>query len=346
MRKLISEQGTIEKQYAIFAGKWRRYHGLGTFRHLGDIKTIVKNIRDIFLLFIGFWQSFFILLSWRPAVVFVKGGYVGLPVGLAAALLRVPIVTHDSDSIPGLTNRILSRFTKLMAVGLPVEFYEHYYPKSKTRFTGTPIRPEFLNMNSQTKITAREQLDVKENDKVVAIIGGSLGAIRLNEAVLDNLSKFLSDPSLHLLWVVGNRQYNELQKRVENLGADRYRLHIYPFTLELDRLVAAADVVVSRAGATSIAELAAAKKPTILVPNPYLAGGHQLVNAESLTSAEAALVITEDQLLANPLVLSEEIFMLLDDQSLKNKLAYNIHSLTISNAATRIVTVIHEAVNK
>ena len=125
MRKLISEQGTIEKQYAIFAGKWRRYHGLGTFRHLGDIKTIVKNIRDIFLLFIGFWQSFFILLSWRPAVVFVKGGYVGLPVGLAAALLRVPIVTHDSDSIPGLTNRILSRFTKLMAVGLPVEFYEH-----------------------------------------------------------------------------------------------------------------------------------------------------------------------------------------------------------------------------
>ena len=143
MGRMIKEQASIEKQYAILAGKWRRYHGLSPLGHLADVRTVVKNIRDFFYLLAGYWQSFFIVLFWRPDVVFVKGGYVGLPVGLAAAILKVPVVTHDSDSLPGLTNRLLARFAKLMAVGWPDNFYSQYYPADKTRFTGVPVREDF-----------------------------------------------------------------------------------------------------------------------------------------------------------------------------------------------------------
>jgi UDP-N-acetylglucosamine--N-acetylmuramyl-(pentapeptide) pyrophosphoryl-undecaprenol N-acetylglucosamine transferase len=344
MRKLIKEQGSVDKEYAIFAGKWRRYHGVGVLSHLKDVKTVLKNIRDVFLFCFGLLQSFFILIFWRPDVVFVKGGYVGLPVGLASALLRVPIVTHDSDSIPGLTNRILSRYARLQAVGLPVDLYSDYYLMSKLRFTGVPIKPDFFNLDAQAELNAEDRFGINKGSKVVAFIGGSLGAVRLNEAILLNLRDLLRDQSIYVLWVTGAHQHEDIIKRIADYGLDKNRLKIFAFTDQIHNILAAADVVVSRAGATSIAELAAAAKPTILVPNPYLTGGHQLKNARSLADSGTVLVVTEKQLSDKPTILSEQIFNLFTNNLLRQKLSRNFYSLAVPDATKRIVDTLDEAV--
>jgi len=345
MRKLISEQGSVDKQYAIFAGKWRRYHGLGIFSHLIDIKTMLKNIRDAFLFGIGIIQSFFILILWRPDVVFVKGGYVGLPVGLVAAFLRIPIVTHDSDSVPGLTNRILSRYAKLQAVGLPIDLYSKFYDKSKLRFTGVPVQQQFYNIDEQTIIAAKKYFGFKTESKIVSIVGGSLGAVRLNESVFSNLKKLLDNESINILWVTGAYQYEKLKVLVDKLGIDHNRLKMFAFSSNMLQIIAASDIVISRAGATSIAELAAAAKPTILVPNPYLTGGHQTKNAQSLFESQAVYLITEHELSAKPEILRDQIFELLADSDQCKRISQNLSNLTVPDATDKIVSTIEEAIN-
>ncbi len=140
MNQLVADNAYVEQCYKIFAGKWRRYNGIGFWQHAKDVKTFAKNLRDIIYLKVGFIQSLAIMIFWRPNIVFVKGGYVGLPVGLAAAILRIKIVTHDSDVVPGLTNRVLARFAKAIAVGMPLEVYKNFYSVQKTHFTGVPIQ--------------------------------------------------------------------------------------------------------------------------------------------------------------------------------------------------------------
>lgn len=342
MTDLARNSETIDKQYSIFAGKWRRYHGIGTLNHISDIKTVLKNIRDMFLVILGFVQSFFILVFWRPDVVFVKGGFVGLPVGTAAALLCIPIVTHDSDCVPGLTNRILSKFSKLNAVGLPIENYKKVYSLAKLRYTGIPIDSKFYVNSSFSAQESKKRLGIKADTKAVMFIGGSLGAIRMNEAILKIINKLLSDKSMFVLWVTGSRQHEEIKDRLSKMNINTTGMQVVAFSNDIPTLINASDIVVSRAGATAIAELAAAKKPVILVPNPILAGGHQVKNAQSIQAREAALVVSEQQLKNDSNVLLDEINKLLTDVKLASVLKNNLSSIVVPNAAGRIVDVLDE----
>ena len=346
MSKMVKDQDTIDKGYSIFAGKWRRYHTVSLISHLGDIKTVLKNIRDAFLMLLGLLQSLFILIFWRPNVVFVKGGYVGLPVGLAAALLRIPIVTHDSDAIPGLTNRVVAKFAKFNAVGMPAEVYDKYYPKSKLRYTGVPIDPAYENIDDKARLTAKDHFGIDKESTVVAFMGGSLGAVRLNEVIIKILPELLGQKSVFVIWVTGVRQYEELTERVSVLAMDKSSLHMVDFSNEMPKIIAASDVVISRAGATVIAELAAAKKPTILVPNPILAGGHQLKNARALADLAAVEVASEQQIQANPSFLLEQINNLLSDDKLRARLGANLNQVAVSNSAAKIISVLDEATSK
>lgn len=146
---------------------------------------------------LGFIQSVWLLLWWRPRVVFAKGGFVCLPVGLAAALLRIPLVTHDSDTVPGLTNRILAKYARYMAVAMPEHYYS--YPKERIRYTGLPIRGDFASVSPADVRTARAQLGIPESAFVVAVFGGSLGAVRLNNAVTGVAEAFLQQSQQHWL---------------------------------------------------------------------------------------------------------------------------------------------------
>lgn len=341
MRKLFDANKNIEKHYSIFAGKWRRYHGLSTLGHLSDIKTILKNIRDAFLFAIGLLQSLFILIIWRPDIVFVKGGFVGLPVGLAAAVLRIPIVTHDSDSVPGLTNRILSRFAKRLCVALPVNYYAQYYPKAKMRYCGIPIRNEFYTIGKKDILKYKDEFKLSKDIKIISIIGGSLGAIRLNEAVLAGIDNLLKK-GIYVFWITGKRQHETIKKRLSQNGEYQTMFKLFAFADDLYKVLAVSDLVVSRAGATSIAELAMLSKAVILVPNPYLVGGHQTKNAMSLLRDEAADVITEQQLHDHPESLNQHIYKLLNNSSDSDKLANNLHKLAVKDASKRIAGVIQE----
>lgn len=339
MRDLFKNNQDIDKQYSILAGKWRRYHGLSAVRHISDIKTMLKNIRDAFYFAIGIAQSIFILLFWRPNVVFVKGGFVGLPVGLAAAILRVPIVTHDSDSVPGLTNRILSRFAKQLCVGLPIKYYSQYYPKAKLRYTGVPIRGDYFNIKPNEVIDFKNKFEIPKNAKILSVIGGSLGAIRLNDAILANIEGVISD-DCYVLWITGKRQYETIKASLNNNQAKYIRL--FSFADNVHIILAVSDLVISRAGATSIAELAALSKAVILVPNPYLVGGHQTKNAQALFSDQAIDLLTESQLLDDPNVLNGHIKDLLINTNRAKSLATNLHRLAVNDASLRIVKVIKE----
>jgi UDP-N-acetylglucosamine--N-acetylmuramyl-(pentapeptide) pyrophosphoryl-undecaprenol N-acetylglucosamine transferase len=343
MRSLTQEASAINHCYRILAGKWRRYHGVGWVDHLLDFKTLLKNLRDGLFFGIGLMQSFGILLFWHPKVVFVKGGYVGLPVGLAAVLLRIPIVTHDSDAVPGLTNKLLSRFAKALAVGLPPEAYRNYYPMSKLHFTGVPIRPEFFLKLDEQANALKESLGFDNQNIVITILGGSLGAIRLNEAVFSSLKELLADPQRRLIWVTGSRQYEDIKQRLKSLPAFSKRLQIMDFVTEMPKFMAASDVLISRAGATTIAELAALAKPIILVPNQFLTNGHQLKNAALLEAEQAAIVIQEPALAQHPQLLAEAVDKILGDNKLAALLGQNLHKLAVTDATARIVDVIEGA---
>lgn len=342
--KLALDSPNIDSVYKISAGKFRRYHGFKKSFYIKNPGVMIKNFRDSLYFLFGTVQSLCILAFYRPNVVFVKGGFVGLPVGLAAAFLRIPIVTHDSDTIPGLTNRILSRFAKFMAVAMPPEHYK--YPKKQMRYTGLPVRPEFIPVTKDVMQEARTLLSIPREALIVTVIGGSLGAMRLNNAIIDIAPSLLaSNRNIWLLHVTGSKQYEEIKAFYKSLPKEEYlRTKCWPFLDDVHQLTAAATIVVSRAG-SSIHELSVQQKCVILVPNPVLTGGHQTINAKLLKKHNAAVVVSENQLLAtDDEQLSSEIRRLLSSSKERHQFAEALSNLAVPEASIKIVDVIYEAV--
>ena len=179
-QELLHDNGPISRIKRVSAGKWRRYHGVKA--HQVRIAERLKNVRDFFMVIVGFFESLVFLVTHRPKVVFSKGGFVALPVGVAAAVLRIPIVTHDSDSVPGLTNRVLSRWAVACAVGMPVELYN--YPTHKLHYTGVPLNKAFESLSPRDEQEVREKYGFDTSTPIVLITGGSLGSPIINDAMV------------------------------------------------------------------------------------------------------------------------------------------------------------------
>ncbi len=191
----------------IAAGKFRRYHHLNFWQHLFWPSLVFRNIGDAFLVGLGFIQSFFKLLFWRPDVVFTKGGYVCLPVGLAAALLRIPLVIHDSDAHPGLTNRVLARFATSIGTGAPLEYYA--YPRHKAEYVGIPVASEFKPFSAPAQRAAKIEWGITPAQPLLVVTGGGLGARRLNRVVAESLKSLQRFTSVVL--VAGAGEYDTLR---------------------------------------------------------------------------------------------------------------------------------------
>jgi len=310
----------------IAAGKFRRYHHLTVFQQLTWPSLVAQNFGDAFKVGVGFLQSFFKLLVWRPDVVFTKGGYVCLPVGFAAHLLKIPLVIHDSDAHPGLTNRVLSKWATAIGTGAPLEYYP--YPKAKTQYVGIPIASDFHPYTTDEQAAAKQEWGIAPTHPLVVVTGGGLGAARINEVVAETLHQLQQFTSVVL--VAGAGQYDDLRAL---LPADSDRFQLYPFVTNMHSLLTAADVVVTRAGATTILELAALQKPTILIPNGKLTGGHQLKNAAVYAEAGAVTVLDEELLDANKLLLAKEIKTLLDEPTQTADMAARFHAFSKPEAA-------------
>jgi len=322
----------------ILAGKYRRYNHVSIIRQLLWPSVVILNIRDSFLVGLGFLQSLIKLVIWRPDVVFTKGGFVCLPVGIAARILRIPLVIHDSDANPGLTNRVLGKWATLIATGAPLEFYS--YPARKSRYVGIPISSDFHEFSDEEMKNAKKQWGISTAYPLIVVTGGGLGAGRINNVVTVMLDELLCLGSVVL--VSGTGQYDELRS-ITPPNSDRFQLHSF-ISNDMASLLGAADVVVTRAGATTILELAALAKPTILVPNGKLTGGHQLKNAAVYLKKGAVVVVDDNKMLDNPQILVSAVSDVLSNPERAHKMAQAFASFVRPNAARDVADMIISAI--
>jgi len=329
--------GAIVRVDIIASGKWRRYANLNFFHKYFSFyhitHTHIPNFIDLIKITFAIFQSFIKLIAWRPDVIFLKGGFVCLPVGLAAHVLRIPTVIHDSDTTPGLTNRILARYATAIAVGSPIENYPQY-PKKITKFVGVPIRDGIREFSATEQRTAKEKLGFGTNKELVLVVGGGLGAVSTNEVVV-KIATLITKNNAQILLVAGKGNAAKLEKHnSENMKIVEFLTDDYLTAL------AAGDIVVTRAGATTMAELAAAHKAVIIIPNSHLAGDHQTKNALAYEKADAAIVVKQDLVKENPEILEKAILKLLANRELRQKLSRNLAKFARPNAINDIVDMI------
>jgi UDP-N-acetylglucosamine--N-acetylmuramyl-(pentapeptide) pyrophosphoryl-undecaprenol N-acetylglucosamine transferase len=340
LANIPKQHDAIDHVYAVRAGKFRRYHGAG-LRQLLDIQTDAKNIRDLWWIGIGFIQSYFLLRKLRPDCIFMKGGYVGAPIGLAAALLHIPYITHDSDAIPGLANRIVAKWAQLHAVALPKETYP--YPQAKTVTVGVPVQADFKPVTPALQRQYKQEIDVDTSHELLFITGGGQGSVRLNDVVVKMMPALLKQfPDLEVVHVAGQLQEQPVREMYEKVvnAADRKRVAVKGFISGLYRYSGAADVIVTRAGATTLAEFAVQHKACVIVPNPFLTGGHQLKNAQVLADRHAAICVPEQQSDIDPKSLGAAVTGLLADKNERDELGKQLGTLAHPGAAKELAMVL------
>jgi UDP-N-acetylglucosamine--N-acetylmuramyl-(pentapeptide) pyrophosphoryl-undecaprenol N-acetylglucosamine transferase len=332
----------IDHVYTVRAGKFRRYHGEGWKQFL-DVETLLKNLRDAFYVVVGLWQSFVLLGKIKPDVVFVKGGFVGVPVGLAAMLRRIPYITHDSDALPGLANRIVAPWAKLHTVAMPKEVYN--YPAHNTITVGVPIMADFKVLTPAELQEYRHQLKLDEAGRVLLVTGGGLGAQRLNDAVATCLPELLIRyKDLYVVHIAGRNLEADVRQRYkqELSPADQRRVVVKGFVSNMYQYSGAADVIVTRASGTAMAEFATQAKPTIVVPNPVLAGGHQLKNAKVLADRKAVRMVSETTLKDDHRALMPALTDLFDNPVKAAALGKKLETLAQPHAAHLLAVLLLE----
>jgi len=249
-----------------------------------------RNILVFIKIFFGWMTSIKIFLLDRPDVVIAMGGYLSLPPAMAANLLRIPVVLHEQNVIPGLANKLLGKMAKRIA--LSFEKSASTFPPTKITVTGNPVREEFRQMPSQQEALSFYNLDTHK--KTILVFGGSLGAHFINFGVAESLSFLKSYATqFQFLHFTGMKDETAIKDVYSQLSFNHY---VSSYCHEMEKAYAAADLVVCRAGATTIAELLAVRKPALLIPYPYATAGHQRANANVLADMKAAEVYEEKEL--------------------------------------------------
>jgi UDP-N-acetylglucosamine--N-acetylmuramyl-(pentapeptide) pyrophosphoryl-undecaprenol N-acetylglucosamine transferase len=336
----------IDSAYTVRAGKFRRYHGEG-IKQIFDVATLYKNLRDAIWVVVGIWQSFWLLGKVRPDVIFIKGGFVGVPVGLSAALRGIPYVTHDSDALPGLANRIIAPWARLHAVALPKEVYD--YPENKTITVGVPISHNYHPVRQEETKRIKDRLRLNKAAQVLLITGGGNGAQTLNRAVIGCASELMARyPKLQIVHISGRALETETrQSYKQELTSERQKqVEVKGHVTNLYDYSAVADVIITRAGATSMAEFAAQQKACVVVPNPILTGGHQLKNAQVLADRKAVRLVSESAIKDDPLFLMAPLTEILDSPEKAKILGQKLSSMARPNAAHLLAVLLLEVADK
>ncbi|TGY43754.1 undecaprenyldiphospho-muramoylpentapeptide beta-N-acetylglucosaminyltransferase [Clostridium sartagoforme] len=323
--KYIGSKDGIEKEiindakipyFEISSGKLRRYFDM-------------KNFTDPFKVMKGVIEANKILKREKPNVIFSKGGFVAVPVVIAASMRKIPVVSHESDLTPGLANKISSPFCDKLCVTFRESL--KYVKDNKGVLTGTPIREEILRGNS---LKGKELCGFKDNKEILLVIGGSLGAKSINDAVRKNLKELLKNFNIIHICGKGNL-YEGL------LNINGYKQFDY-VKEELPNLLKASDLIISRAGANVIFELLALKKPTLLIPlSKKISRGDQILNANSFEKEGFSLVLDEDEMMED----NKKLINKLDElREKKAVLVQNMNNSGISNGVDAILGVITKSI--
>ncbi len=278
-----------------------------------------------------------IVKSFKPDVVVGVGGYASGPTLLAANFLGIKTFLQEQNSYAGITNKNLAKKAAKICVAYPG--MEAFFPKEKIIFTGNPVRADIANIQI-TKSAALEHFGLASTRATLLIIGGSQGALSINKAIAENIKK-ITDAQYNVIWQTGKGFLDKAQAAVATLAKDQ--VYAADFIYEMDKVYAAADCVISRAGALSVSELCLVAKPSILVPFPNAAEDHQTKNAMSLVNHQAALLVKDEAAAQN---LVDTALSLLADKTLQASLSQAIKLLAKPNAAAEIVDQILSIVKK
>ena len=297
-------------------------------------KQLWRNILFPLKLAISLLQSIFIWLRYRPDVLIGTGGFASGPMLFVGNLFGSKTLLQEQNSYPGITNKLLAKKANAIAVAYPE--MQRFFPAHKIIYTGNPVRSSLINTNDLTP-KAEQHFELSKDRKTLVVLGGSLGAQRINELIAANIDYF-EKLELDVIWQCGKLYYD----RFKNLSTSNIK--IYPFIKAMDLLYAAADIIISRAGAASVSELCLVGKPTILVPSPNVSEDHQTKNAMALVNHKAAKLVKD---VDAPEVLGNEVVELINDNDKLTKLSVNIIGFGRPNAAETIANeVIKLIINK
>ncbi len=243
----------------------------------------------------GCFEAYKIIREFQPTAVIGTGGYVCGPVVLIAGLLNIPTLIHEQNAYPGVTNKLLARFVKKVAVTFP-ESKKYFSPKADIIVTGLPVRPEIQTADREKSI---QSLGLNRDKFTVLVAGGSRGARSINKAAAGVIARLCSQDGIQVIHMTGQTGYDETVADFKTAGIDLVNcgnITVTPYLYNMDEALAAADLIVCRAGAASIAEIAVRGVPSILIPYPYSTENHQEHNARALAEKGAAIMILDKEL--------------------------------------------------
>lgn len=328
----------------LWAGKFHRYAGWAWKDYLKNYEITLKdlvwgNITGFVGFVSGIVQSFWRLLlpGKRPDVIFLKGGFVGLPVGLMARLFRIPYIVHESDAVPGLANRLLMKHAAVVATG-----WRGMEGVENAVCVGIPVAAEFTQVSEAQQKALKKAFGFDPERPLTVVTGGSQGSLNIDNAMKEILPEMLKFTSVGL--VAGRKHYEDMVELKKYEEWDKAKLQsnfrMWEFNPAMHELMGAADVVVSRAGATTIAELAALGKAVVLVPYERLPGGHQTKNAERLRDKGAVAMVTDERMQQQPGILLEEVQHLVRAPRERATLAEKLHAEAKPDAAKSLAEMI------
>jgi UDP-N-acetylglucosamine--N-acetylmuramyl-(pentapeptide) pyrophosphoryl-undecaprenol N-acetylglucosamine transferase len=322
----VGATGRMEMQKVPAAG----FHIIGLNISGLQRRLTWKNLQVPFKLCDSMVRSKNIVKRFRPHVVIGVGGYASGPLVRAASQLGVPTVIQEQNSYAGITNKLLAK--KADKICVAYEGMDRFFPKEKIFLTGNPVRHSILSANEK-RAEGLEYFGLSGEKKVVLIVGGSLGALSINEAVSNHLD-YLLNKGLQIIWQTGKNYFEKASLQVAGLG--RTGVSVQPFIDRMDLAFGASDIVVSRAGAIAISEICALQKASVLVPSPNVAEDHQTKNALALVNMQAAVLLPDSKVRQE---LGEEITNLVEDEDSIHKLKQNIARLYYRDSAKNIAGV-------
>ncbi|MEM7055302.1 MAG: undecaprenyldiphospho-muramoylpentapeptide beta-N-acetylglucosaminyltransferase [Bacteroidota bacterium] len=328
----VGAQGKMEMQQVPAAG----YPIVGLSIRGIQRKQVFRNLSVPFRMLHSLWKAKRLLKHFQPDVVVGTGGYASAPILYAATQLQIPTLVQEQNAYAGLTNRLLAK--RLDKVCVAYKHMDRYFPADKIVLTGNPVRQDITNL-AEKRLAAYEYFGLVPDRPCLLVLGGSLGAHTINESVLQALDQLL-EAGIQVIWPTGSLYFEDIQAQLTE--QQRAFVKLYPFIELMNLAYAAADVVVSRAGALAIAELCIVGKPTIFIPSPNVVADHQTKNLQPLVAQDAALLIHDKEARQK---LSQTVIQLFQDADRQSALVQSMRHWAKQQATADIVTLIYALAN-
>lgn len=291
-------------------------------------KQVFQNASLPFKLLSSLWKAKKLLKDFKPDVVVGTGSYASAPILYMAAKQKIPTLIQEQNAVAGLTNRILARYVD--AVCVAYANMEAYFPAKKVVYTGNPMRAGLMHLGDKKQV-AYTYFGLVPEKKCLLVLGGSLGAQTINESILQAVDQ-LRRAGLQMIWATGHVYFDAIKARLTQQQEDVVK--VFPFIKSMHLAYAAADIVVSRAGALTVAELCMVQKPVVFVPSPHVTANHQTKNVLPLVEKNAALMVKDNEAMQ---ALPREVLHLLQLEGLQNTLVKNMKYWARPHATAAIV---------